>query len=208
MTLTSSFYEAVKSGNVRVVRIMMKDSLLIDPSFGQFKKMEEAASSLQGLYEAHDGRDFQDESTWDDSYMNKLMVQVVNNFSRERVEHLQQVIHYLRPVSNSMAESEFSGPNSQNKISGYKHQTGSNEKKYLTVKNHNEGSEYQKQKAQDQKDGNYSPAKMPVGVVAGGVVGGVAASVVGLPVVGGVITGAAVGAAGTMAFNKIKEKRD
>ncbi|MTN82227.1 hypothetical protein GMB34_13840 [Turicibacter sanguinis] len=207
MSLTDKFYEAVKLGDVQSVRIMMKDSLLTDPSFKQFEQMEKYSSSLKGLYEEHDGRDFQDKSTWNDSYMNKLMVQVVNNFSHERVEHLKDVIHYLRPISNSMAESEFF--NSQNKISGDKNQTDRNEKKYLTVK----GSEYQKQKARDQKDGNYSGAKMPVGVVAcgvvaGSVVGGVAASVVALPVVGGVITGAVVGAAGTIAVSKIKEKRD
>ena len=30
MALTNAFYEAVQSGNVRRVRIMMQDSLLID----------------------------------------------------------------------------------------------------------------------------------------------------------------------------------
>jgi len=33
MALTNSFYEAVKAGNVRRLRIMMEDSLLVDPSF-------------------------------------------------------------------------------------------------------------------------------------------------------------------------------
>ena len=50
MALTESFYEAVSSGNVRRVRIMMKDSLLVDPTFAQFEQMEIAASSLAELF--------------------------------------------------------------------------------------------------------------------------------------------------------------
>ena len=33
MKPTSAFYNAVKSGKILLVRIMMKDSLLVDPSF-------------------------------------------------------------------------------------------------------------------------------------------------------------------------------
>lgn len=52
MALTNAFYEAVQSGNVRRVRIMMQDSLLIDPTFAEFNAMEKAASSMKGLYDS------------------------------------------------------------------------------------------------------------------------------------------------------------
>lgn len=58
MALTNAFYEAVQSGNVRRVRIMMQDSLLIDPTFAEFNAMEKAASSMKGLYDKHDGKEF------------------------------------------------------------------------------------------------------------------------------------------------------
>ena len=58
MALTNAFYEAVKDDNVRRVRIMMKDSLLVDPTFTDFNNMVKAASSMTGLYDAHDGRAF------------------------------------------------------------------------------------------------------------------------------------------------------
>ena len=54
MSLTNAFYEAVQTGNVRRVRIMMQDSLLIDPTFNEFEEMEKAASLLNGLYDEHD----------------------------------------------------------------------------------------------------------------------------------------------------------
>ena len=40
MALTKSFYEAVSEGNVRRIRIMMKNSLLVDPTFREFSEME------------------------------------------------------------------------------------------------------------------------------------------------------------------------
>ena len=37
MSLTNTFKEAVKSGNIQRIRIMMKNSLLVDPTFREFK---------------------------------------------------------------------------------------------------------------------------------------------------------------------------
>ena len=56
MALTNAFHEAVSTGNVRRVRIMMKDSLLVDPSFREFNEMERAAATMHKLYDVHDGR--------------------------------------------------------------------------------------------------------------------------------------------------------
>lgn len=58
MALTNAFYEAVSSGLIRRVRIMMKDSLWVDPTFAEFEDMEKVASKLNGLYDKHDGRPF------------------------------------------------------------------------------------------------------------------------------------------------------
>lgn len=231
MGLTKAFYEAVDSGDVQSVRIMMKDSLLIDPSFDQFDEMEKKANSLQDLYEAHDGRDFQDKKTWDDNYMNKLMVQVVNNFSHERVEHLKEVVHHLRPVSNSMAGSGFSNSNSQiiKSKCEKEQQQNQKERKYLTVNKahpsssrhnfHKKVSNYEKQKAHDQKEGNYRESKVIIGTIGGATIGGVGAGIAGWTIVaggavtsgiiGGVIAGAvAGGVVGAIVNSSNKTKRD
>ena len=42
MALTNAFREAVTEKNVRKIRIMLKDSLLVDPSFKRFQEMERA----------------------------------------------------------------------------------------------------------------------------------------------------------------------
>lgn len=184
MALTNAFNEAVNSNNVRRVRIMMKDSLLVDPKFNLFKEMDSVASKMQGLYQEHDGRAFNlDKSTWNKDYMNKLMVQVVSNFSHERVNHLKDVVRYLNPISknneevirsrdinNHRTKSNTSSRNIQNKI--------------LT---------YEEQKAIDKKKGTYRGTKIAAGALVGALVGGTAASLASLTIVGGAVTGAVVG---------------
>ena len=166
MALTEAFYEAVKNGNLLRVRIMMKDSLLVDPSFRQFEEMEKAASSMKDLYQNHDGRKFEtDKNLWNDEYMNTLMVQVISNFSRERIKHLKDVVSYLRPTKKT-------GPSSdETKRSGAKW-------------------DYEEQKRRDQEKGNIRIVKVSVAATVGAVAGGVISTVAG----GNLITGAAVGA--------------
>ena len=99
---SNSFNEAVAKKDITTLRVMLKNSLLVDPTFGDFKEMERAASVVDGLYDVHDGRPFEENSElWDDDYMNKIMVQVVSNFSHERVEHLKKVVRKLRPIDGS-----------------------------------------------------------------------------------------------------------
>lgn len=78
----------------------MKNSLLVDPTFEEFHAMEKAASSMVGLYDEHDGKELvQDRNLWNDNYMDRVMVKVLSNFSHERLEHLKEVVRYLRPPS-------------------------------------------------------------------------------------------------------------
>lgn len=176
MTLSNAFFEAVNSGSMRRVRIMMKDSLLVDPTFKEFKEMENITNSILGLYDGHDGREFiTDETEWDDNYMDKLMVQVVSNFSHERIRHLKDVVHHLRPIPIATQGS----PLSESKRTDY-----SSKNAYYS---------YEEQKRRDQQDGRYNCAKIATGAVAGAIVGGVVASAVGVTVMGGTVAGAIVG---------------
>ena len=177
MALTNAFCEAVQSGNVRRVRIMMQDSLLVDPTFTEFNAMEKAASSMVGLYDEHDGKDLiEDRNMWNDDYMDKVMVKVLSNFSHERVDHLKEVVRYLRPVAKTVAPKKEQTSN----------QTCTTTKK---------GS-YEEEKRRCQERGDYLGAKIGAGAVVGAAVGGVIASVAGASVagvIGGVVAGAVVG---------------
>lgn len=182
MALTNAFREAVASGNVRRVRIMMKDSLLVDPTFREFDEMNLAAHSMSGLYDVHDNREFQnDESQWTDEYMDKLMVQVVYNFSHERIDHLKAVVRKLRPVTV---------PDNSN--AAYHNSTRSRPKYQESGKR----ISYEEQKRKDQMDGKYiGPKEIASGAVIGAVAGGAVAGMASVSVIGGAVIGAAVGVA-------------
>ena len=189
MALTNAFYEAVQSGNVRRVRIMMQDSLLVDPTFTEFNAMEKAASSMVGLYDEHDGKDLiEDRNMWNDDYMDKVMVKVLSNFSHERIDHLKEVVRYLRPVAKTVAP----------KKEQTSHQTCTTTKK---------GS-YEEEKRRCQERGDYLGAKIGAGAVVGAAVGGVIASVAGASVagvIGGVVAGAVFcGVTNTLIVNECK----
>lgn len=179
MALTNAFYEAVQSGNVRRVRIMMKNSLLVDPTFEEFQAMEKAAAAMECLYDEHDGKEFNDDrDSWNDEYMNKVMVKVLSNFSHERLEHLKEVVRHLRPVKRQVAPK--------------KEMTSCHSYEYTGQ------SSYQEEKRRCQERGDYLGAKIGVGAVTGAAVGGVVASFAGAPVtgvIGGIVTGAVVGGA-------------
>ncbi len=187
MALTETFYDAVNNNSVRKIRIMMKDSLLVDPTFREFGEMERAARAVPGLYDAHDGCAFiTDRTQWNDNYMNKLMVEVVGNFSHERLDHLKEVVHYLRPVSVTAAND------TGKKVTG-----GASRQPQKKL------SPYQQQKEEDMHNGNYRTQKIvtgtavgaAVGLVAGGAATLAAASVV--PVLVGTAAGAVIGGVAT-----------
>ena len=181
MALTNAFYEAVQTGNVRRVRIMMKNSLLVDPTFTEFNAMEKAAASMAGLYDEHDGKELvEDRTLWNDDYMDKVMVKVLSNFSHERIDHLKEVVRYLRPVTKT--------------VTPQKEQTSSHN--YSST---HQGS-YKEEKRRCQERGDYLGAKIGAGAVVGAAVGGVIASVASAPVagvIGGVVAGAVVGGVAT-----------
>lgn len=97
MALTNEFIEAVESGKKVRVRIMLKDIMLVDPTMRQFDEMLNYAElKMNDLYDEHDGEVLKyDTFEWNESYLNHQMVIVVNNFSKERIELLRNLVKYL-----------------------------------------------------------------------------------------------------------------
>ena len=97
--LTDAFFKAVDNKDIRKLRIMMKDSLLVDLSFKQFNEMSKYVKNIEGMYDEHEDktRPFEeDKSKWDKNYMDIQMTQLfIGNFSKKRIEHVKKVITYL-----------------------------------------------------------------------------------------------------------------
>jgi hypothetical protein len=182
MAITNSFRKAVASSDVTGLRIMMKDSLLVDPTFAEFEEMSRLAANVGGLFDPHDGREFESrQSAWDDNYMNKLMVQVVGNFSHERIRHLKDVVRYLRPVTG---RPQATPPNDSG------------------VQRKKPRKSYQEQKRQDERDNRIIHKKIVVGGIAGGVAAGAVVAVFG----GGSSAIAAGAVAGALAVGLVMAK--
>ena len=97
MAVTEMFRTAARERNLKRLRFMMKDSLFVDPSFHEFAEMERAAEAVEGLYVPHDGATFRtDRATWDEDYMNGLLVDMIDNFSK-----VKAVVRALHPASEA-----------------------------------------------------------------------------------------------------------
>ncbi|PWV99305.1 hypothetical protein DFQ01_11521 [Paenibacillus cellulosilyticus] len=192
MAITNAFRNAVATGNVIGIRIMMKDSLLVDPTFTEFSEMERYTRNMRGLYDDHDGQDPENKSAWDDDYMNKLKVQVVENFSHERLRHLKEVVNYLRPVQVPLrAQSSVSTGN--NRGADSRRIDDSNSGDYPFRESSSRPSQPWRPSPQQRMVSRNNQLRIPriaAGAVAGGVVVGTATVVAG----GSFVAGAAAGA--------------
>lgn len=97
MAVNADFKKAVDDKKMRLVRIMLKDSMVLDPTFREFNALiDYAEKNLPALYEEHDGEIFQsDISAWNKDVLNGQMVHVVDNFSKERLAFLRQICKHI-----------------------------------------------------------------------------------------------------------------
>lgn len=109
MAFTTDFKEAVLSGKITRVRIMLKDSILLSSGREDFKQMlNYAKSQIPTLMDAHDGESFKIQDEWNEAYLNEQMVTVVNNFSEERVDLLQKIVKKLYKPRVTISQANHS----------------------------------------------------------------------------------------------------
>ena len=111
--LTSEFRNAVRENDVLMVRIMLKDSLLVDPSFNQFNYMVDYAqdNGLKIWMSDEEDDSFEMDKNED---LNLLLVQLVNCFSIKRVNYIKGLI--LQKFSSTNKNNTQSQTNAQNQF--------------------------------------------------------------------------------------------
>lgn len=92
--ITSEFKSAISGGSLLRARIMLKDSLVIDPTFSQFDEMLAYAKKMRPeIVAPFDSSMLEgDSAKWTRDLMNLELVQLVDNFSDFRIDHLKKVI--------------------------------------------------------------------------------------------------------------------
>ncbi len=101
MALTPEFISAVSDRNLLRVRVMLKDSLLVDKRFCQFKEMS--------TYTERCGVDFWMDKTeeleiapqteWNTELMNLELTRLVNDFTKERLVYCQSIIEKVYGIT-------------------------------------------------------------------------------------------------------------
>lgn len=97
MSLSQDFIQAVTEKDTLSVRIMLKDSLVVDPTFLELQQLlSYAEQHLTDLYDPHDGEVLESiKAKYDKEYMDSQMVKIVRNFSEERLALLKDVCKHL-----------------------------------------------------------------------------------------------------------------
>ena len=93
MKIDIEFQDAVNNNDINLVRMMLKDSIMIDPTLDMYRVLSSYAEAnlSMPLYEKYDGIAFADESDWNKDYFNQEMINLIDNFSKERIIHLEKV---------------------------------------------------------------------------------------------------------------------
>lgn len=110
--LSQEFKSAVAANNILRTRIMLKDSLVVDPTFRQANEMLAfAKQAMPGLFVPFDGGALEsDPEKWDLELMNLELVQLVGNFSETRLLHVKKVISKVMAVEIQRAKVQKSPP--------------------------------------------------------------------------------------------------
>ncbi len=93
MSLNSEFLKAVSENDIEMVRIIIADSAVTDPTLDSLNEMlRYAESNLSGLYDNHDGEILiNDKSQWTKAYMDRQISKLPLNFSKERLNLLKNI---------------------------------------------------------------------------------------------------------------------
>ena len=121
MALTQDFMNAVNSNNRLRVRIMLKDSMVVDPTLEQYnERIKYAAAHMPDLFDSHDGEKLNyDTATWTKDYLSQEMVTLISNFSQERLDLLKNMVRHIykddvvriqQKRNSQRAASHSSGP--------------------------------------------------------------------------------------------------
>lgn len=102
MDVSTEFAQAVRDKNLLRVRIMLKDSLLIDKTFRLFHEMQEFASA-QGAspWMEADIPLEKTEKPWSEDTMNYELTALVNDFTKEHVNYVKEIITEINGASIS-----------------------------------------------------------------------------------------------------------
>lgn len=101
--ITKKFEEIVKNGNKLEIKVSLKNRLLFARDIDSFDEMLEYVKRKGiDVYEKHDNRSFPSESSgeWNDKLLDKEINDLIDNFSKERIDNIRKLIAKLENKTN------------------------------------------------------------------------------------------------------------
>lgn len=97
MNVSVDFEEAVRLGDIIKIRIMLKNSLLMDHTFYTFDQMKSYATSknVQFMVEPQQKLHKKAEPEWTNDLLNEELVILIREFTEERVEYIKLLIKHI-----------------------------------------------------------------------------------------------------------------
>lgn len=107
MALTPEFKSVISKRNLLRIRIMLKDSLLVDRSFAQFREMCQYAE-MQGVDFWMSSREIEraPKEEWNRELMNLELTKLVNDFTKERVDYCKSLIKKVYGIKSTSASTQ------------------------------------------------------------------------------------------------------
>lgn len=176
MATPASFTNAVAAGNLTLVRVTLKNSLLTDPTFRQFAELQKEAENMPGLYEKFNGEPLpRDKSLWTEEYLAKQAAELIANFCRERIQYVKEIVSHLSPPEQTGGKSFKEKPHS------------------------NSGYDYFREKEKDSRNNDVirnhrNAAQLCMGGGFGAIAGCAIAAAAETSIFGGIVAGALLGA--------------
>ena len=95
-------------GDIQRLKYIFVDSLDVDPTFEEYKEDYEYAKKVPGLIEQNQELTpmTKDQSRWNDNYWIALKKDLIENFSAERFEHMQNVAKVIYADKIKRLEAE------------------------------------------------------------------------------------------------------
>ena len=111
MAVSSEFAKTVQEKNVLRIRIMLKDSLLVDKSFSKYKELLDYAEA-QGIevWMTQEDPIEHAEKPWTLDLMNYELTALVNDFTRAHVQYVQKIITEVYKGKSALGNRESSQP--------------------------------------------------------------------------------------------------
>ena len=121
MALKEGFKQAVAAKEKIRVRVMLKDSMLIDPTLTSFEEMlVYAEERMIPFYDKHNGEVlFEDSANWTEQYLDKQMVAMISNFSVERISLLRKMVPIICGKRNIPDGTEKTNNDDLHKRNGF-----------------------------------------------------------------------------------------